>query len=95
MPINSAPGQHNVPDSNEEQYVKFTTTSIEKDGGQTTIPFIDTQKIVTNPPSPLGGAGLYHRGQPGYGGFLALKLYTYDFTEHIKEDAEIPTLAVL
>ena len=79
----------NEPDSKGDQFLTFTTTSMQKDGGQTTIPFIDVQEVVTNPPMPLGGAGLFHRGQKGFGGFLALKLYTYDIVDHIQEETEL------
>ena len=29
------------------------------------------------------GAGLYHKGQVGYGGFLGLKVLSYDFSRHL------------
>ena len=80
----------NTPISNDDQFVSFTTTSMEKDGGQTTIPFIDTQEVVPRLPTLLSGAGLYLRGQKGYGGFLALKLYTYNLIEHVDEYIELP-----
>ena len=86
MPTNSI--RPNEIDSNTAQYVTFTITDMQKDGGQTTVPFIDTQKVETNPPMPLAGAGLIHRGQEGYGGFLGLKLYTYNITDHIREQPE-------
>ena len=82
----------NAPDSNDAQYVTFTITDMQKDVGQTTVPFIDTQEVVTNPPMPLGGAGLYHRGQEGYGGFIGLKLYTYNIVDYISEEPEFTQL---
>lgn len=81
--------QPNYPDSDGNQYIKLTISSLEKDGGQTTIPFIDTQELKTRPPMPLSGAGLIHRGQKGYGGFVSLKLYTYDVTPYIEEEFEL------
>ena len=83
VPVDSV--KPNLPDSNDDQFLTFTLTSDKKDGGQTTIPFIDTQELVTNPPVPLRGVGLIHRGQPGFGGFLALKIYTYNITDHIPD----------
>lgn len=79
----------NVPDPRTGKFVKFTISSLEKDGGQTTIPFIDTQQLSTEPATILSGAGLVHRGREGYGGFLALKLYTYDISPYIDDDVEL------
>ncbi|XP_057325354.1 uncharacterized protein LOC130667639 [Microplitis mediator] len=44
---------------------------------QHTVPYIDLQEIVTdqNAPEPLRGIGWYYRGHPGYGGYLALKIF--------------------
>ena len=75
----------NVADSNDDQFLTFTLTSEKKDGAQTTIPFIDTQEVVTNPPVPLAGMGLIHRSQPGFGGFLGLKISTYNIADHIPD----------
>lgn len=38
----------------------------------------------------LSGAGIYHKGQNMYGGFVAPKLITYDYSPHI----EIPQPSV-
>ncbi|XP_017481311.1 PREDICTED: uncharacterized protein LOC108370494 isoform X1 [Rhagoletis zephyria] len=73
-----------IPDSRHNQYIDFVNTSLEKDAAQSTVPFIDTQEVVSNPPVPLSGLGIYHKGQSGYGGFLAPKIMTYDFTPHIR-----------
>lgn len=35
----------------------------------------------------LSGAGIIHRGTRGSGGFIAAKLFTYDYSRHIKADA--------
>jgi hypothetical protein len=37
----------------------------------------------------LSGAGIIHRGTKGSGGFVAVKLSSYDYSAHIK--AEPPT----
>lgn len=34
----------------------------------------------------ISGAGLYHRGGRGSGGFIAPKLITYDFSKHVKAE---------
>ncbi|KAI9581954.1 hypothetical protein GQX74_011449 [Glossina fuscipes] len=73
-----------IPDSRHNQYIEFGPSSMRKDAGQSTVPFIDTQDVVSYPSVPLAGIGIYHKGRPGYGGFLAPKLLTYDFTPHIQ-----------
>ncbi|XP_004527138.1 uncharacterized protein LOC101457975 isoform X1 [Ceratitis capitata] len=73
-----------IPDSRHNQYIDFINTSMDKDAAQSTVPFIDIQEVISNPPVPLSGLGIYHKGQRGYGGFLAPKIMTYDFTPHIR-----------
>ncbi|XP_043462570.1 uncharacterized protein LOC122498746 isoform X1 [Leptopilina heterotoma] len=75
-----------VPDSRSNQFLHFQPTDLEKDAGQTTIPFLDIQPIVPKPPVPLAGAGIFHKGQTGSGGFVALKLITYNFSRHLEID---------
>lgn len=55
-----------------------------KDAAQTTVPFIDVQDVDSDPPVPLSGLGIYHKGQPSYGGFIGMRLITYDLVLHIK-----------
>lgn len=59
-------------------YVEFTHTDWDKDAAQTTIPFIDIQSVYSIPAVPLKGAGIYYKGQPGYGGFVAPMIKTYE-----------------
>lgn len=66
----------NIPDSKSNQFLYFGPTDLEKDAAQTTIPFIDTQSVEPIPAMPISGAGVYHKGREGYGGFLGLKLIT-------------------
>lgn len=73
-----------LPTSKHNQYIKFTYTDMDKDAAQTTVPFIDIQEVTSQPPVPLSGVGIYHKGRDGFGGFLAPKLITYDFTTHIQ-----------
>ncbi|XP_057334788.1 uncharacterized protein LOC130673679 [Microplitis mediator] len=42
------------------------------------VPFVDLQEVVhdENSPQPIHGIGWYYRGYPGYGGYLALKIFT-------------------
>jgi len=85
-------GQNKV-DSTTDQYLQFDATSAHKDVSQTTIPFIDAQPVSPKPSTWLSGAGLYHKGQVGFGGFLGLKVSSYDFSRHlIPGGAERPVL---
>jgi len=74
---------YNKVDTDTDEYVMFDSSSAYKDVSQTTIPFIDAQPVAPQPASWLGGAGLYHKGRVGYGGFVGLKVLTYDFSRHI------------
>uniref|UniRef100_A0A224XL13 Putative conserved secreted protein n=1 Tax=Panstrongylus lignarius TaxID=156445 RepID=A0A224XL13_9HEMI len=73
----------NVPDSSNDQYIEFTSTDVNADAGQTAVPFIDTQLVAPQPPIALTGAGIYHRGTTYSGGFIAPKVFTYDYSEQI------------
>ena len=82
-------GRRSVLNSENDQFLKFSLTSLEKDGGQSTIPFIDKQEVTSKRPTPLSGAGLIHKGQPGFGGFLALKLFTFNIVPYINDDIDL------
>ncbi|XP_017130379.1 uncharacterized protein LOC108148044 isoform X2 [Drosophila elegans] len=73
-----------IPYSSDNHFIEFTNTGFEQDAGQSTVPFIDMQDVVSEPAVPLSGIGLYYKGQDGFGGFLAPKLITYDFTPHVQ-----------
>jgi len=79
-----------MPDSGKNQYLNFAPSDRKKDAAQSTIPFFDIQPVTLNPPMPLVGAGIFHKGQPGLGGFVALKLITYDFMPHVQSDLSPP-----
>ncbi|XP_008547121.1 uncharacterized protein LOC103570971 isoform X2 [Microplitis demolitor] len=68
-----------------ENYIKFQMSSWNIDGGQTLYPFIDLQEVTTYPPAPIGGVGLFYKGQPGFGGFIAPKLITTNNTIFMSE----------
>lgn len=46
---------------------------------------MDLQSVITKPPSPIGGVGIYYKGLNGYGGFIGLKLISIDLTEEVKQ----------
>ncbi|XP_031848288.1 chemokine-like protein orion isoform X1 [Nomia melanderi] len=75
-----------LPDSKKHQYVDFAPSDRVMDAAQNTIPFIDIQPVESYPPVPAAGAGIYHKGRSGSGGYVALKLFTYDFTPHLSAD---------
>lgn len=73
-----------VPTSKSNQYIEFTNTDIDADVAQTTVPYLDAQDVTSLPAIALAGVGLYHKSQKGFGGFVAPKLFTYDFEPHIE-----------
>lgn len=70
-------------DSKDNQYIKLTHSDIDKDVGQTTVPYFDALDVISKIPVALNGIGIHHKGQKGFGGFIALKLMTYDFAPHV------------
>jgi hypothetical protein len=78
-----------IPDSVHDQYLQFGPTSRYKDASQTTIPFIDLQQVRPNPPMWLRGVGVFHKGQPGYGGFLAPRVFTVNVADFIKSASDL------
>ncbi|XP_076160472.1 chemokine-like protein orion isoform X2 [Ptiloglossa arizonensis] len=75
-----------LPDSKINQYLNFAPSDRVNDAAQNTIPFLDIQPVESNPPVPMAGAGIFHKGRKGSGGYIALKLITYDFTPHLQVD---------
>ncbi|XP_026734291.1 uncharacterized protein LOC113498483 isoform X3 [Trichoplusia ni] len=78
--------------SQHDQYIEFTHSDFDADAAQSTVPFIDIQPVVptkalnTKGASLLSGAGIYHRGGRGSGGFLGVKILTYDYSKHVKAE---------
>lgn len=66
------------PDWTPNQYIKFQPTDKTKDAAQLTVPFLDGTFIEGNP-TLLSGIGLYYKGQPHFGGFIAPYLVAFDF----------------
>ena len=58
---------------------------------QTTVPFIDSQSVSPQPGTWISGAGLYHKGEIGYGGYVGLMLKTFDVSRHLvlKKDPSV------
>ncbi|XP_034832290.1 uncharacterized protein orion isoform X3 [Maniola hyperantus] len=75
-------------DSKHDQYIEFTHSDFEADAAQSTVPFIDIQPLEPIKGSALiSGAGIIHRGTHGSGGFIAAKLFTYNYSRHIKAES--------
>ncbi|XP_017054343.1 uncharacterized protein LOC108096906 [Drosophila ficusphila] len=70
-----------VPLSKNDQYMEFTSSSQLKDAAQNAVPFVDVQEVVPDIATPLAGVGIYYKGRPGYGGFFAPKVITFDLTK--------------
>ncbi|XP_023948445.2 uncharacterized protein LOC112053291 isoform X3 [Bicyclus anynana] len=76
-------------DSKHDQYIEFTHSDFDADAAQSTVPFVDIQPLEPLKGSALlSGAGIMHRGARGSGGFVAAKLFTYDYSRHVR--AELP-----
>uniref|UniRef100_A0A1L8DP86 Putative conserved secreted protein n=2 Tax=Nyssomyia neivai TaxID=330878 RepID=A0A1L8DP86_9DIPT len=70
-------------DSKTNQFIEFTNTDINADAAQTTVPFLDAQDVVSVPPVPLSGIGIYHKGLQLSGGFVAPKIIVYNMAQHV------------
>lgn len=68
--------------------VEFVATDMFKDAAQHTVPFFDNLVVEPQHVTPLAGVGLYYKGQPGYGGFIAPQLVVYDFEPYITTPEE-------
>ncbi|KAK1133608.1 hypothetical protein K0M31_011408 [Melipona bicolor] len=83
-----------LPDSKPQQYLNFAPSDRKKDAAQNTIPFLDIQSVESNPPVPIAGAGIFHKGRSASGGYVAMRLITYDFSKHLQVDLS-PTDTVI
>ncbi|XP_062539632.1 uncharacterized protein LOC134207771 isoform X1 [Armigeres subalbatus] len=77
-----------VPDSQPNQFIRFRESDRGMDAAQTTVPFFDAQPVVPIKQTPLGGVGLFHKGQSKFGGFMAPKVFTYDIGPHVQHPLE-------
>ncbi|XP_057339794.1 uncharacterized protein LOC130677166 [Microplitis mediator] len=50
------------------------------------VPFLDMQPASLLHAAPLGGLGLFYKGQPGYAGFLAFKLISPKYVHFISRN---------
>ncbi|KAH0534356.1 uncharacterized protein LOC123266874 [Cotesia glomerata] len=78
--------KNNINISSQNLFVNFQMTDYEKDFGQLTVPYFDSRAAGVASLSAVSGAGIIHRGQKGYGGFLAPKLINVDHARFIDFD---------
>lgn len=76
-------------DSKPDTYMRFGPTDRWKDVAQLTVPFFDSQNVTPNPSSWFSGIELFHKGQPSSGGFLGLKVITYNVTPHLEVKEQV------
>lgn len=72
------------PNWTPNQFIKFGPTDRTKDAAQLTVPYLDGTFVEGNP-TLLTGVGLYYKGQPHFGGFIAPYLITFDFGSLIQQ----------
>ncbi|XP_066151749.1 uncharacterized protein [Euwallacea fornicatus] len=73
-----------IPTSHSDQFIEFTNSDMDRDVAQTTVPFLDAQKVESLEPVPLTGAGIFHKGRNFFGGFIAPKIITFDVSKYLK-----------
>lgn len=73
-----------LPISTTNSFVKFTHTDMGKDAAQNTVPYLDAQDVVNNPPVPIQGVGIFLKAQDGYGGFIAPRIKTFDYGPYVQ-----------
>lgn len=73
--------QKSRPVSEDNHFIQFAPSDLDKDGAQTTVPYLDATKIEAN--VPLLGTGLYYKTTYGYGGFIAPKLIVFNSAKYI------------
>uniref|UniRef100_A0A8D9BA48 Uncharacterized protein n=1 Tax=Cacopsylla melanoneura TaxID=428564 RepID=A0A8D9BA48_9HEMI len=85
LDVSTSSPSPSTPNPLRNSFILFTHSSLEDDVAQPPLPFIDIQPVSTTPLSPLSGVGVYHKGTPGYGGFVAPRLFTFDPTQYVVE----------
>lgn len=82
-------------DFEEDKFLKITVSSAERDGGQTTIPYIDLRDVAPKQPIALSRVAFAYRGKPGYGGQIGLKAYSYDLSQHVEDHFNLTDSSLL
>ncbi|CAD6240118.1 GSCOCG00002512001-RA-CDS, partial [Cotesia congregata] len=58
-----------------QSHISFQGSSQDNEKLPYVVPYVDLREIVTESPEAIRGIGWHHRSFPGYGGFLALKIF--------------------
>lgn len=74
-----------VADQTPNGFIEFGPTDFWSDVSQLTVPFIDTQRVESYTPVALSGIGIYYKTIDASGGFIAPKLFVYDFESHLSD----------
>ncbi|XKL65650.1 hypothetical protein PGB90_009070 [Kerria lacca] len=77
---------YNIPDSSSDSFLEFQPSDEITDAAQSTVPFIDIQAVAPQPPIPLTGVGIIHKGSYSSAGFIELKVFTYNLAEAIAKN---------
>lgn len=80
-----------VPINTVDRYLTFTPTDMDKDFSQTVIPYFDAQEVVSDPPTPLGGLGLFLKGAEGFEGFVAPRIRKSKYAYYFERDSSTLT----
>ncbi|XP_015126510.1 uncharacterized protein LOC107048065 [Diachasma alloeum] len=72
------------------QWVSITTSNVKIDWGQTTLPYFDAKPVISDPPSALGGLGIFHKYGGNFTGFVALKCISIDYGHFMNENNVFP-----
>ncbi|XP_011307579.1 uncharacterized protein [Fopius arisanus] len=67
-----------------KKWVTLAHSDWRHDVGQSVVPLFDGIAIETNPPLPLGGFGIIHKGTKGYAGYISPKLTSYPYSKILK-----------
>lgn len=81
LPVERPYVQH-IPDSQSDMYIEFQPSDEFTDAAQSTVPFIDIQSVTPNPPVPLIGLGIIHKGAIGSAGYLEPKVFTFNIAQY-------------
>lgn len=71
--------------------VKFNATNVlGADSGQTVVPFFDAAPVVSDPPSALGGVGIFYKSTDSedFAGLISIKLLSVDYPKYMQKSVE-------
>ncbi|XP_063985982.1 uncharacterized protein LOC135167061 [Diachasmimorpha longicaudata] len=67
-----------------KQKIKLRISDRRYDAGQSVLPLFDGVAAENDPPVPLGGLGIGHKGAEGYAGFISPKLFSLPYLRVIR-----------